>query len=166
LGIIKDAGEAIDFAHSRGIIHRDLKPSNIMLTDENRVKVMDFGIARLAKDALAQFSQTNTVMGTPPYMAPEQEQGIVRRESDVYALAVCLYELLTGGIPFNGSGAGMLMNKMDKKYIPASKLAPALPPGVDEVFARAFQPDPEKRFHSAKELVGALDSLSLKSARA
>jgi tetratricopeptide (TPR) repeat protein/tRNA A-37 threonylcarbamoyl transferase component Bud32 len=160
LSIIKAAGEAIDFAHSRNIIHRDLKPSNIMLTDENRVKVMDFGIARLAKDAMAQYSQTNTVMGTPPYMAPEQEQGIVRRESDVYALGVCLYEILTGRMPFNGSGAGMLMNKMEKKYVPATQAAPGLPPGIDEVFARAFEPDPAKRFHSAKELVAALDGLS------
>ncbi len=158
--IIKAAGEALDYAHSRNVIHRDLKPSNIMVTEEGKIKVMDFGIARVAKDAMSHYSMTNTVVGTPPYMAPEQEQGVVRRESDVYALGVCLYEMLTGKMPFNGSGSGMLMNKINKSYVPASKAMPGLPTAVDGVFARALDPDPEKRFHSAQELVAALEALA------
>ncbi|MBI3552943.1 MAG: protein kinase [Elusimicrobia bacterium] len=161
VSILKAAGEALDYAHSKNIIHRDLKPGNIMLRDDGVVKVMDFGIARVAKDAMAHYSMTNTVVGTPPYMAPEQEQGVVRRESDVYALGVCLYEMLSGKMPFNGTGSGMLLNKINKTYVPVSQMASGLPPAVDEVLAKALDPDPEKRFHSAKELVGALEALAL-----
>jgi tetratricopeptide (TPR) repeat protein len=161
IGIIKAAGDGLDYAHSHNVIHRDLKPSNIMITADGRVKVMDFGIARLAKDAMSKYSLTNTVVGTPPYMAPEQEQGVVRRESDVYGLAVCLYEMITGRLPFNGANSGMLMNKINMSYVPPSKMVAGLSSGVDDVFARAFAPDPEKRFHSAKEFVAGLESLAL-----
>ncbi|MCM2304067.1 MAG: protein kinase, partial [Elusimicrobia bacterium] len=119
--VTRAMGEALTYAHSRGVIHRDMKPSNVMLTGAGQVKVMDFGIARMAKDALTRYSMTNTVVGTPPYMAPEQEQGVVRKESDVYSLAVCAYEMLTGKMPFIGIGAGMLMNKINMSYIPPSR---------------------------------------------
>ena len=143
LPILKGAAEGLEYAHSRGIIHRDLKPSNIMLDDEGRPRVMDFGIARMAKDATR--AMTNTIVGTPPYMAPEQEQGLVRKESDVYALALCAYEMLTGRLAFAGTGAGMLMNKVNKAFAPATTLAPELPPQADELFAQALEPDPSKR---------------------
>jgi len=102
---------------------------------------------------------TNTVVGTPPYMAPEQEQGVVRREADIYALAACLYEMLCAKLPFNGVGAGMLMNKLNKTYTPLSRLVAGLPAGLDEVFSRAFEPNPEARFHSVKEFLAALEKL-------
>ncbi len=94
--IVRASADALEYAHSRGVIHRDMKPSNVMLDRSGRVKVMDFGIARMAKDTMLRHSMTNTVVGTPPYMAPEQEQGQVRQESDVYSLAVCAYEMLCG----------------------------------------------------------------------
>jgi tetratricopeptide (TPR) repeat protein len=157
--IIKEMAAAVAHAHERGIIHRDLKPSNVMLTSEGRVKVMDFGIARQAKDAMTRHSMTNTIAGTPPYMAPEQEQGTVRKESDVYALGVCLYEMTTGQLPFVGSGAAMLLNKLNGKLIPATQRAPNLPQGLDAVIVRALTPDPDKRFRTPAELVAALDVL-------
>ena len=147
------------FAHGRKVIHRDLKPSNVMVTAEGFVKVMDFGIARLAQDAATRGAQTNTVAGTPPYMAPEQEQGLVRRESDVYSLALCFYEMVCGQAAFAGTGAGMLMNKVNMAYVPASQRAAGLPDGVDEVLARALHADPDQRIHSARELLAALEAL-------
>lgn len=158
--VIKEMASAVAHAHERGIIHRDLKPSNVMLTPEGRVKVMDFGIARQAKDVMTRHSMTNTIAGTPPYMAPEQEQGTVRKESDVYALGVCLYEMTTGHLPFTGSGAAMLLNKLNGKLIPPSQRSASLPPGLDAVIARALAPDPDKRYRTPAELVAALDALT------
>ena len=159
VGVVRAVASALDYAHRRGVIHRDLKPSNIMVEDEGMVKVMDFGVARTAKDSLSRMSMTNTVVGTPPYMAPEQEQGIVRKESDVYALAICLYEMVAGQLPFQGVGAGMLMAKLNGTFVPPSKLVQGLPEGFDRVMAAALHPDPEKRLQTAGDLVKALDSL-------
>ena len=154
--VVSEVAAALDYAHSRGVIHRDMKPSNVMVDGHGRVKVMDFGIARVAKDAMTRYSVTNTVVGTPPYMAPEQEQGQVRRESDVYALAVCAYEMLTGKLPFTGTGGGMMLNKINMSYVPPSRQKEGLPPALDAVFARAFQADPEKRHRSPGEFSTAL----------
>ncbi len=159
LGITRGMVTALDYAHGRGVIHRDLKPSNVMINKEGFLKVMDFGIARMAKDAATRVSMTNTVVGTPPYMAPEAEQGIVRKEADVYSLAVCVYEMLCGRVAFAGTGAGMLMNKVNMSYIPISMKVAGLPLGIDLVFARAFQADPDWRFHSAGEFLSALEAL-------
>jgi tetratricopeptide (TPR) repeat protein/tRNA A-37 threonylcarbamoyl transferase component Bud32 len=159
LPILRGAAAALDFAHGRGIIHRDLKPSNVMIDVDGAVKVMDFGIARLAKDALTKASQvmTNTIVGTPPYMAPEQEQGLVRKESDVYSLALCFYEMLTGRMAFAGTGAGMLMSKMNKNFAKATALAPELPEELDAVFASALDPEPNRRVPTAKELIALVE---------
>ncbi len=158
--IVKDMAAAVEHAHHLGIIHRDLKPSNVMLTADGRVKVMDFGVARRAKDVLTRRSLlTNTVAGTPPYMAPEQEQGDAVRESDVYALGVCLYEMTTGHLPFHGSGAAMLLNKMNGKWIAPSRRVSTLPAALDVVIARILEPDPKKRIHTPAELARALDAL-------
>ena len=165
LRITRASAEALGYAHSKGVIHRDMKPSNVMLDGAGRVKVMDFGIARMAKDAMTRYSMTNTVVGTPPYMAPEQEQGHVRRESDLYALAVCAYEMMTGRLPFIGIGAGMLMNKINMSFIPPSRAAAGLPEAVDEVFSKAFQADPDKRYRTPKEFADALEAVLPAGAR-
>jgi serine/threonine protein kinase len=89
-------------------------------------------------------------------MAPEQEQGVVRKESDVYSLAICSYEMLTGKMPFIGIGAGMLMNKINMSYIPPSRAIAGLPEALDEVFLKAFQADPERRYRAPLEFVTAL----------
>ncbi len=154
--VTRAMGEALTYAHAHGVIHRDMKPSNVMVTGAGQIKVMDFGIARMAKDALTRYSMTNTVVGTPPYMAPEQEQGVVRKESDVYSLAICSYEMLTGKMPFIGIGAGMLMNKINMSYIPPSRAIAGLPEALDEVFLKAFQADPDRRYRTPLEFVTAL----------
>jgi tetratricopeptide (TPR) repeat protein len=161
VGVLQGCAGALDYAHKRGVIHRDLKPSNVMINTDRQVKVMDFGVARLAKDSMTRLSRTNTVVGTPPYMAPEQEQGIVRKGSDIFALGVMLYEMVTGQLPFQGVGAGMLMAKINGTYVPASRIAGGLPAGFDEVLARALDPDPDKRFQTAGEFARHLGALAV-----
>ena len=115
---------------------------------------------------MTRYSITNTVVGTPPYMAPEAEQGQVRRESDVYALAVCAYEMLTGKLPFTGTGGGMMLNKINMSYVPPSRQKEGLPPTLDAVFERAFQADPDKRYRTPAEFSAALSSTLPAVARA
>jgi|GEM_PF-1210506 len=148
-GVLAQVCSALTYAHSRAVIHRDLKPTNIMVTRDNRVKVMDFGVARQAHDALSRLSVSATVAGTPPYMAPESETGVVRAESDLYSLAVCLYEMLTGARPFDGTSAGMLFTKMNMVFMPPSRKAPGLPLALDTFFSRALQADAEQRPRTA-----------------
>ena len=156
---------ALDYAQGLGVVHRDLKPANIMLEGDERARVMDFGIARLTEDALGRHSRTRAgaAVGTPLYMAPEQELSKAGKESDVYSLAVCLYESLTGTRPFGGMGAGLLMNKLKLAYVPPSKTAEGLPAGIDAVFAKGLEPEPAKRYSSAGALLRALEALETSS---
>ncbi|MBI3553630.1 MAG: protein kinase [Elusimicrobia bacterium] len=158
---LKGIAAAVDHARAQGVIHRDIKPSNVMLDGEGKVRVMDFGIARVVEEAVTRHSRTRAtaVVGSPPYMAPEQEQGATRPESDVFSMGVCLYECLTGQRPFTGSGAGMLMNKLKKAFAPASSAAPGLPPGLDAVMAKALDPDPARRYASAGSFLRDLETL-------
>lgn len=149
----------VDYAHRRGIVHRDLKPANVIVETDGTVKVMDFGVARYAQDALVNQQMTNTVIGTPPYMAPEQEQGVVCAQSDVYALGVCLYEALAGVLPFQGTAGAVLLAKMQAKYEPLQKRSPGLPPGVYALVDRALDPKPESRIQSAAELFKELEAV-------
>jgi tetratricopeptide (TPR) repeat protein len=158
-GIVRGMAAALDYAHGQGVIHRDLKPSNVMIDRGGFIKVMDFGIARAAKDAATRVAMTNTIIGTPPYMAPESERGEIRKEGDVFALAACAYEMLTGKPAF--TGAGMLMNKIDMAFVPPTHSVPSLPAGVDEVVRKGLEADPAKRFHTAGEFVKALEGLSV-----
>ncbi|MFA6318827.1 MAG: protein kinase [Elusimicrobiota bacterium] len=156
--VLADAVAAVDCAHQHKIVHRDIKPSNIMLAADGSAKVMDFGVARQAKEAATKV-MTNTVVGTPPYMAPETEQGAVGPQADVYGLGVVFYEMLSGRLPFAGTGAGMLLNKMNRKFDPLSKAVPGLPAGVDDVVARVLAPDPAQRFKTAGEFLAAVSAL-------
>jgi serine/threonine-protein kinase len=159
LDILRQACAALSYAHGQGIVHRDIKPSNVMLTREKEVKIMDFGIARQKRLAAGPVSMTRSVAGTPPYMAPEAESGEVRKESDLYSLAVCFYEMLTGELPFQGTGAGLLLNKMRMNYIPASRRSPHLPAGLDAFFEKALNPDPGRRPASAEEFFSAVSAM-------
>ncbi|MBI5623943.1 MAG: protein kinase [Elusimicrobia bacterium] len=154
--IVGEVCSALEYAHDEHVIHRDLKPSNIMFDGEGRAKVMDFGIAHEARGS-ADLTQT-AAWGTPPYMAPEQEGGRVGRESDLYALAVMAYEMLTGSRPF--PGPYFLEKKLKKQYPAPTAVNGTLPRSVDAFFAKALEPEPEKRYRTAAEFAAAFRGLA------
>ena len=144
--ILKQVCQALEFAHSQGVVHRDLKPSNIMVTGE-RVKVMDFGISR--RSAAQAESSTKTVQGTPFYMAPEQESGLIRKESDVFSLGACLYEMTTGRRPYEEPANSR--QKMLRQYVKPSDALPGLPAALDLLIHASLTPDPDLRARSPRE---------------
>jgi serine/threonine-protein kinase len=151
LEILSAAAAAVDHAHGRGVIHRDLKPSNILIADDGRVKIMDFGIAGRSDPSLSD--APDAVVGTPAYMAPEQAQGTTGAESDLYSLGVSFYEMLTGRLPFSGPDENS--DKLSGRFAPPSRLVPELPAEVDAVLARALAARPEDRYRSGAELARA-----------
>jgi serine/threonine protein kinase len=155
LDIIAQVGEALDYAHANRVIHRDVKPANILITAENRVKITDFGIARLDSSNLTQEGQ---LLGTPNYMAPEQIQGKeVDARADLFSLGVVLYEMLTRHKPFQGENLTVVSHRIVyDHFTPLREYARDLPPGVDRILGRALEKDPTRRYQRAKEMVDAL----------
>ncbi len=142
----------LQYAHSQDIIHCDLKPGNIMIFDDDKAKVMDFGVAKKSVD---HETGARTVAGTPAYMAPEQQKGFMRKQSDVYSLALCLYEALVGQVPWTVKGFDIAK----KKIVPASKLAPNIPPAVDGLLEDALKEDPKERIQTIDEFWSRLKAI-------
>lgn len=156
LRFVADAADALDYAHGNGIIHRDIKPANMMLVEASRtLKLMDFGIARIAD---ASKTKTGMVLGTPSYMSPEQLAGRrVDGRSDIFSLAVTLYQLLSGGLPFQADSMATLMFKIaNEPHAPLSVVCPGLPADLAEILDRAMTKDPDLRYPRAGELSAAL----------
>lgn len=154
---------ALSKAHAAGIVHRDLKPENVYLTrdgDEEIVKVLDFGIAKRSTTELGDSgTKTGSLLGTPFYMSPEQARGVraVDYRSDLWSLAVIVFQCLTGQLPFESEGLGDLLSKIMFERMPVpSTVKPDLPASFDAWWARAAARDPEERFQSAKELADEL----------
>jgi tetratricopeptide (TPR) repeat protein len=156
LAIFKGVCEAVHYAHKENVIHRDLKLANIMVDAGGRAMVVDFGLASELRESLTRVSH-QTMSGTPAYMAPEQYAGVVKRESDVYAIGVCLYELLTGELPFQGGDP--LKQKKEKDYREVSSMLPWLPGGIDGLLARALEPEPSQRIADALDFFEALKKI-------
>jgi beta-lactam-binding protein with PASTA domain/tRNA A-37 threonylcarbamoyl transferase component Bud32 len=146
---------AARFAHKRGVIHRDLKPHNVIVDEEGRARVTDFGIARAGA---SDMTMTGSIMGTAQYLSPEQAQGHpVSAPSDLYSIGVILYELLTGVIPFEGETAvAIAFKQVSAEPRPPSELNPALPASLDAIVLRALAKDPAARYASAEEFIAAL----------
>lgn len=166
--------DALEYIHSHGVVHRDLKPENIMVDSEDRIKLIDFGIAGQEGARRLTFSKLSQVMGTPDYISPEQVKG--KRgdaRSDIYALGVMLYEMLTGQVPFRGPNAFAIMNdRLLNNPVPPREIEPGISPELQEIIYRAIERDPKNRYSSAREFawdlrhqdqVGVSDRLELKN---
>ncbi len=156
-------GRALAKAHAAGLVHRDLKPANIFLVrDDDReiAKVLDFGVAKVkAKETgLDGRTKTGAVMGTPFYMSPEQARGskAIDHRSDLWALAVVVYQCLVGAVPFDGDALGDLFVKIIIEPLPVPSQIASVPPGFDAWWARAAERDPGQRFQTAKDFTDAL----------
>ncbi|MFY9262658.1 MAG: Stk1 family PASTA domain-containing Ser/Thr kinase [Actinomycetaceae bacterium] len=145
---------ALEYSHREGIIHRDIKPGNIMLTEEGKVKVMDFGIARAVADSAATMTQTNSVVGTAQYLSPEQARGeVVDKRSDLYSTGCLLYELLTGVPPFRGDSAvAVAYQHVSEMPKPAASIAPDIPDAIDRVVMKSLAKKREDRYQNAAQM--------------
>jgi eukaryotic-like serine/threonine-protein kinase len=146
---------AARFAHKRGVIHRDLKPHNVILDEEGRARVTDFGIARAGA---SDMTLTGSIMGTAQYLSPEQAQGLaVSAPSDLYSIGVILFELLTGAVPFEGETAvAIAFKQVSAEPRAPSAVNPALPVALDAIVLRALAKDPAMRYADAEEFIAAL----------
>ncbi len=146
---------AARFAHRRGVVHRDLKPHNVIIDEEGRARVTDFGIARAGA---SEMTLTGSIMGTAQYLSPEQAQGqMVSGSSDLYSIGVVLYEMLTGVVPFDGETAvAIAFKQVSASPRPPSEVNPSVPPRLDAVVLRALAKDPAQRYADADEFIAAL----------
>jgi len=150
--------DALDYIHSKGVVHRDLKPENIMVDAQDQIKLIDFGIAANVGSRRITFTKLSNTMGTPDYISPEQVRG--KRgdaRSDLYALGVMLYEMLTGKVPFTGPNAFVIMNdRLLNNPVPPREIDPAISPQLQEIIYRALEREPRNRYASAREFANDL----------
>ncbi|HSY36739.1 MAG TPA: serine/threonine-protein kinase [Acidobacteriaceae bacterium] len=146
--------DALDYVHANGVAHRDLKPENIMVGDDDEIHLIDFGIAASAGARRLTFAHFSQSMGTPDYISPEQVRG--KRgdaRSDIYALGVMLYEMLTGVVPFSGPNPFAVMNdRLLNQPVPPRELEPSISPQLQEIVYRAMEREPKNRYASAREM--------------
>ena len=160
---VLQACEALAEVHGRGIVHRDLKPSNLFVVEEDtgmpRIRLLDFGISKIAGASGPRITQTGTVLGSPSYMSPEQmgEADTADERTDVWGLGIVLYELVTGTVPFGSGTLADILSAILLQPMPlASEASPNVPPALDEVLARALRPEPADRFPDVASFAAAL----------
>lgn len=158
--IISRLAPALDVAHAKGIIHRDLKPGNILFDQYGNAFLSDFGIARLAQSSSVATLTQGAILGTPAYMSPEQIHGDkeIDGRSDIYALGVILYEMLTGSQPYRSDTPGKIMMMHVMEEVPHIRsIITDISPKVDEIIGKAMAKDPDVRYRTAAEMSAALD---------
>jgi serine/threonine-protein kinase len=155
--------DGLEAAHREGIIHRDLKSQNVIVDGSNRVKIIDFGLARTAH--MNGMTATGLILGTPEYMAPEQVSGkLVDQRSDIYSFGIILYEMLTGRVPFTADSAiGVAFMQMKEDPVPPKTLNPQITSDLEHVILRALQKDPSLRYSTVAEMKNDLEQAVLAS---
>jgi serine/threonine-protein kinase len=150
--------DALDTMHKHGVVHRDLKPENLMVSEDDHVKLIDFGIAMKEDARRLTFVNLSATLGTPDYISPEQVKGLRGdQRSDIYSLGVILYEMLTGQVPFTGSNPFAVMNERLLNDPPSPrKLNPEISPALEEILYRALARDPRHRYATAQEMAWEL----------
>lgn len=156
--MVHDLLMALDHAHRQNVVHRDIKPANMLIELNGRVKLTDFGVARIQEPDETHLTQVGGAVGTPKYMSPEQAKGLRGdSRSDVFSAGVVLYELLTGVLPFDGENQFAVIHQIvGHDPAPPSTLNPEVPPAMDEVMARAMAKNPDERYATAREFGLAL----------
>jgi serine/threonine-protein kinase len=154
--IARQVADGLGYAHEHGVVHRDVKPSNIMILPRGRVKIMDFGIARVRVSD--HKTSTGVVLGTPRYMSPEQVAGLpVDHRSDIFSLGIVLYEMLTRASLFGGKDTPQILHNVSNvEPVPPSRVNREVPPMLDFIIARALKKDPAGRYQDAYELAADL----------
>jgi serine/threonine protein kinase len=151
--------DALDTMHKHGVVHRDLKPENIMVDAEDRIKLIDFGIAMKEDARRITFVEMSPTLGTPDYISPEQVKGQRGdQRSDIYSLGIMLYEMLTGEPPYTGSNPLAVMNeRLLHDPEPARKRRAEISPELNEILNRALERDPRRRYQTASEMAWELE---------
>src|SRR2546426_4778825 len=167
LAIASQIADALAEAHAHGIIHRDIKPSNIMITSRGQAKVMDFGLARVIAGAVESEAETQsllttpgTIMGTMPYMSPEQVRGeVLDGRSDIFSFGVVLYELLSGRQPFaSSSAAATILAILNEEPPTLLRYAPDLPEALQRITRKCLEKDRERRYQTMRDVAIDLDN--------
>jgi serine/threonine-protein kinase len=150
---------ALEYIHTHGVVHRDLKPENVMVDEHDNIKLIDFGIAGNASSRRLTFANFSQTLGTPDYISPEQVKG--KRgdaRSDIFAVGVMLYEMLTGAVPYTGANPFVVMNdRLLNSPKPPREIEPSITPEMQEIIYRALEREPANRYPSARQFAFDLE---------